>query len=512
MPKVAPLSRFTVCVATTFALLLGAPLIDAQQAGGVSATSSSVHLVRALVGAKGEARNGQFVMTEPRSTFYAPEDHEVILYFEWEGPPGIHHCEGSVRGPGGEFATMSSFDYTATSHRFAGFWKVPLSQGTPSGGWTFQSKVDGYPAGEVSFQVVVSAKPVGLAVERPAPALPTPNDIYTHTIAATIELEKLDAQGHSLQHSSAFLLKEGMAVTSFRAIDGATTLRLRSASGEILPAPMIAAWDRHQDWVLLSIVSKNAPLKLAETKSWKIGDQCYWLDVRGDGGRVLSDGPIVGFKSPATWGDRIDFSGSYETAGIGGPLLNDRGEVIGILGGALPESFVNIYALQLRSDSGVIVPSQNGIAVAANLLPSSLPSMSVSLQDLWSKGVMTPPLVKSDFILFGMLMQGGKPGTKKIAPGERDYKTTFERGDSTAAVLIHFSNTTSFKTTATLKLYDLDNHLLAASKTEKVSVSSGEYAERAWQLPLSNLPGGVYRADIEFPEGVGWRQYFKIIE
>jgi hypothetical protein len=192
-------------------------------------------------------------------------------------------------------------------------------------------------------------------------------------------------------------------------------------------------------------------------------------------------------------------------------LLNDRGEVIGILGGALPESFVHIY-LQLRTDSGAIVPSQSGIAVAANLLPSSLPSSSVSLQDLWNKGIMTPPLVKSDFILFGMLMQGGKPGTKTMAPGERDYKTTFERGDNTAAVLIHFSNTTSLKTTATLKLYDLDNHLLAASKTEKVSISRGEYTERAWQLPLNNLPSGVYRADIEFPEGVSWRQYFKIIE
>lgn len=515
MPNIAPLFRCTLprlCLSSILAPFLAQPPLPAQQAGGMPASSSTIHLVRALVGAKGEARNGQFVMTEPRSTFYAPDDHEVIIYFEWEGSTGIHHCEGSVHGPNGEFATMSSFDYTATTRRFAGFWKVPLSQGTPPGGWTFESRVDGHPAGEVSFQVAVSTKPAGLPVLPAPPALPTPNDIYTRAVAATVDVEKLDAQGHSLHHSSGFVLKDGTVVTSFRGIDGATMLRLHFANGDVAPAPLIAAWDRHQDWVLLSSSTKTTPLKLAEAKSWKIGDQCYWLDVRSDGSRVLSDGTIVGFKSPANWGDRIDFSGSYEAAGLGGALLNDRGEVIGVLGGALPESFVVTHALQLGADANLLVYTEGGIAVASNLVPTSLPSSRISLQDLWNKGAMTPPLVKSDYILFGMLTKGGKPGDKKMNPGERDYKTDFQRGDSTAAALIHFSNTTSFKTTATLKLYDLDNHLVATSKTEKINANRGEYTERAWQLPLGNLPAGIYRVDIEFPEGVAWRQYFKLTD
>lgn len=513
MPEIAPLFRCTLwqlCLAAILAFFLAAPSASAQQAGGLSAGPSTLHLVRALVGAKGEARNGQFVMTEPRSTFYAPDDHEVIIYFEWEGPTGIHHCEGSVHGPGGELATMSSFDYTATQRRFAGFWKVPLSQGTPPGGWTFESRVDGHPAGEVSFQVVVSAKPVGLAVERPAPALPTANEIYTRAVAATVDVEKLDGQGHSLHHSSGFVLRDGMVVASFRGIDGATSLRLHFANGDVALGPAIAAWDRHQDWVILSTNTKSAPsLKIAELKSWKVGEQCYWLDVKTDGSRILSDGQIVGFKSPSLWGDRIDFSGTYDSAGLGGALLNDRGEVIGVLGGALPESFLNTNAPQLESDSELLFYTQGGIAVAANLLPQSLSSSTVSLQDLDAKGLMTPPLIHSNYILFGMLAQGGKPADKKPTPGQRDYKIIFQRGD-TAAALVHFSNSVSFKTTATLKLYDLDNHVLTTSKTEKINVNRGEYTERAWQIPLTNLPAGIYRVDIELAEGVAWRQYFKL--
>jgi hypothetical protein len=67
-------------------------------------------MIRSVVGAKGEQRNGSFVMTEPRSVFYIPEDREVIVYFEWEGPKGNHHCEGMVKGPSGQFATMTSFE------------------------------------------------------------------------------------------------------------------------------------------------------------------------------------------------------------------------------------------------------------------------------------------------------------------------------------------------------------------------------------------------------------------
>lgn len=63
-------------------LLVCALAANAQQAGGVAPSASRIHLVRALVGAKGEARNGAFAMTESRSVFYAPEDKEIIVYFE----------------------------------------------------------------------------------------------------------------------------------------------------------------------------------------------------------------------------------------------------------------------------------------------------------------------------------------------------------------------------------------------------------------------------------------------
>ena len=287
---------FRLFVSSAFALI-SALTLPGQQAGGVAAAGAPVRLVRALVGAKGEPRNGTFVMTEPRATFYAPQDKEVIVYFEWEGSKGTHHCEGSVNGPGGEFASMSSFDYVAQQSRFAGFWKVPLSENTPQGNWTFESRVDGQSAGRVTFQVVLAARPTDLPKVAP---VPSPAELYERATAAAIDVEKLDSHGHVFHHGSGFLLKNGMVVTSFHNIDGATSLHLRFATGEQLSTLLVAGWNRRQDWAVLATdLKSHASLALVDEKNWNIGDHCYWLDVKTDGSRILSDGQIVGLKSPA---------------------------------------------------------------------------------------------------------------------------------------------------------------------------------------------------------------------
>lgn len=123
---------------------------------------------------------------------------------------------------------------------------------------------------------------------------------------------------------------------------------------------------------------------------------------------------------------------------------------------------------------------------------------------------MMTPVNSSKYLLFGMLTQGDKTGSKKGPLGERDLKVRFQRGDLTASALIHFANNENFKSTAILKLYDVDNQPVASGKPEKVSVNRGESVERIWQLPLANLPAGVFRVDLQLDDLVVWRQYFKL--
>src|SRR6266851_5515970 len=334
-----------LCFSLLCGFLFNGTALGAQQGGGVQAAGPRVRMVRSVAGTKGEPRGGSYVILDPRTTFYVPDDRQVIVYFEWEAAKGTHHCEGTVKGPNGQLAVMSSFDYLATQTKFGGFWTMPLLENSTPGLWTFESRVDGESAGELGFEIVSAKRPVDSAKEE-APL--TPAEIYRHAVAATALIEKLDEKGQPIGAGSGFLTGDGSLITAFRVIDGAHSLRIQFVDGTRIQADSVGGWNRRQDWVILNVAAgKNSALRTADSKSWSIGDHCYWLDTKNDGGRVISDGQIVGKESREGWGERISISNIFNRSATGGPLLNERGEVIGLLGGVLPESLV----LQIMRDS-----------------------------------------------------------------------------------------------------------------------------------------------------------------
>ena len=471
-----------------------------------------VRMVRGVVGAKGEPRNGTYVMTDRRTTFYVPDDREVVVYFEWEGPQGRHHCEASVRGPNGEFTTMSSFDYTAAQPRFGGYWKMPLSESTPPGNWVFESKVDGESAGQVTFQVVPGATPANRPKEPPLPSL---GDLYKLALAYTVQIEKLDPNGKTFRHASGFFSKQGQVVTTFRVIDGATTLKLRLPDGRQIPVDRVLAWNRRQDWVILGVDAEVPTLKIADFKSWNVGDSCYWLDTKDDASRILSQGQIVGMQPHASWGDRIDISGGHSSSAAGGALLNDRGQVIGILGGIRPEALIARITSATEIEAVELYDStDSGTSVAISLLPQNLPQQFVSLKDLWTKGEMISPVTNSGYVSYGSLGLRSLKGTKWIAPrvGLIDPRAVIHRSDGSVNVNITFSNNENLKSTTQLNLYDLDNRPIAVGKPQKLNLSRGEFIERDWQIPLAPLTPAIYRVDLVIGDGVAWRQFFKLAD
>ena len=209
-------------------------------------------------------------MADPRTTFFVPDDRQVIVYFEWEAPRGTHHCEGTLRGPNGQLSVMSSFDYPATQTRFGGFWTIPLLENTTAGVWIFDSRVDGESAGTLSFEIVSAKRPAELPKEA---APPTAAELYGQAVAASVLVEKLDDKGNTLDTASGFFLEDGALVTAFRAIDGAHTLRIRLSDGSRLQPDAVVAWNRRQDWVLLNVApGKSSKFRRASDKSVTVGD------------------------------------------------------------------------------------------------------------------------------------------------------------------------------------------------------------------------------------------------
>jgi S1-C subfamily serine protease len=505
----AAISRLTVlCVILSeFVCVFGAS--GTQQAGGVQAAGPKVRMVRSVAGTKGETRGGSYVILDPRTTFYVPDDRQVIVYFEWEAPKGTHRCEGTVKGPNGQLAVMSGFEYQATQTKFGGFWTMPLLENSSPGLWTFESRVDGEFAGELRFEIVSAKRPADATKEE---TLPTPAEIYSHTVAATALIEKLDEKGQPIGAGSGFLTGAGSVITAFRVIDGAHTLRIQFADGTRIQTESVAGWNRRQDWVILKVdAGKNGILRMADSKSWSIGDHCYWLDTKTGGGRVIADGQVVGKESREGWGERISISNVASSPATGGALLNERGEVLGLLGGSMPENLIPQVVRDSSSDgAGGGTYTITGTAIPIGLVTLSGKSEPTSLQTLWASGQFIPQVTAARNISFGMITLG-KP-TKGKAPFLKELKYDFTHQDNSVTVYVAFQSSDTLKTTVQMQMYDVDNHAVSRGEPVKVTLRRGEMQDRYWSFSATTLIPGIYRTDVLLGDGVAWRAYFRVRE
>ena len=98
-------------------------------------------------------------MEDPRTIFYLPEDRQVIVYAEWDGPLGKHHIEGFWKSPAGKTAALTDFDYDAKLNRFGAYFTLSLNDGMDLGAWSLEAHVDGEVAGTHSFQILAGKTP-----------------------------------------------------------------------------------------------------------------------------------------------------------------------------------------------------------------------------------------------------------------------------------------------------------------------------------------------------------------
>lgn len=349
-------------------------------------------------------------------------------------------------------------------------------------------------------------------------------DISKPAMAAAVWVEKLDASGNTFKRSSGFVVKDGRVATSFRSIDGATSLKLIFADGKEVRTDQVAGVNRYQDWVLIPTDDKSRPALTIASKKSSAGDHCYWLKVKPDGTRSVADGQVTGVTTSQPWGDRIAFSGKFSYAALGGPLLDAQGQVIGILGGALPDAYVHEggapaaqpaaaadgqQAAAHPAEADDVYEGANGTAVAANLVPQTLLAGPRPFKAFWDNGDMTPPVTNFKYVQSGFITS--KENSKKKG-AERVAASEFKKSIGTAVVVITFDKQDVLKTTAQIKIFDFENHPVAAGEVEKFSPKKGAVAEKNWDIPVSDLSAGIYRVDILIGDGIAWRQYFKVTD
>lgn len=166
-------------------------------------------------------------------------------------------------------------------------------------------------------------------------ATPTSEEIAQNALGATVLLTMTDANDRAIAYGSGFFVLSNVIATNFHVIDGARggTAR-RVAQNRSYTLGRILKSDEIQDLALIEVSAPDVePLPIGDSgsRSLRIGAKIYVAgNPLGYWWGTFSEGIVSARRS---WGDgaqRLQMTAPISPGSSGGPVLNERGEVIGV--------------------------------------------------------------------------------------------------------------------------------------------------------------------------------------
>ena len=163
-----------------------------------------------------------------------------------------------------------------------------------------------------------------------APAQTVP-EIAEKALAATVYLEMQDSNGKTLGFGSGFFVKPNLIATNYHVIAGASSGTAKLV-GKYTTYKIegFTATDEDNDLALLNVSAYGIkPLLLGKSDDVKIGETVYVAgNPKGLEG-TFSDGIISSRRDKYTK-ERFQMTAPISPGSSGGPVLNSKGEVIGV--------------------------------------------------------------------------------------------------------------------------------------------------------------------------------------
>jgi hypothetical protein len=303
--------------------------------GGLLLLADPPRLLRLLSGPTGRTVGDEFVLDEIRNRFVYPNDSSLVIYFQWEAPPGDHVLTGIWKQPDGRVASISPDVKIRTSTSALNcYWIFSLSPGLANGVWSLEVRVDGSPAGAHSFEIAgMSAEQLSI------------DHIFKSIGPSVVWVHKLDKTGSKFDRAMGFVIGSGTIATAFQAIDSAALLEIEFSDGRKIRTNELSAFSRTGDWAIIKAdTGFSAPVPRGDVSKLLVGQRLA-LFTFDSNTRVVGVVDVGGQGVIPGFGGRTQITPEASPEAVGGPILDSTGRAVGVLGSSLVTLLTNTRLL-----------------------------------------------------------------------------------------------------------------------------------------------------------------------
>lgn len=165
----------------------------------------------------------------------------------------------------------------------------------------------------------------------------TSREIAKSAFLSSVFIEVMDRYGKPLALGSGFVVSPSLIATNLHVIQGAAKARVNLVGSKtIFSSSTVKAVDPVNDLALLQVPGLLAPSLVLSPETPEVGDRVYAVgNPKGLQG-TLSDGLVSAFRDFKTR-KLIQISAPISPGSSGGPVLNEKGEVLGMAVGTIED-------------------------------------------------------------------------------------------------------------------------------------------------------------------------------
>lgn len=177
------------------------------------------------------------------------------------------------------------------------------------------------------------APAVPAAAQMSQAALPavTPRQIAANAHAALLMVHAMNERGDTLGVGTGFVVSsDGLFVTNYHVIEEAERLVVSLLDGGKYEQVELVSSDPASDLALMKLPATGLrPLRMGSDARMEVGDKVYVMGNPLGMSGTFSDGMVSG-KRPLEGVSMLQISAPISPGSSGGPVMNERGEVIGV--------------------------------------------------------------------------------------------------------------------------------------------------------------------------------------